>query len=90
MSLIVKVWIKSLAYPSGEEWGKILVQIISTCLRYTQRMGGEGIRCLWYFPIMCITVSFNSEAKNIIKVIVFVSINYSYILFFTFYRLILK
>jgi hypothetical protein len=35
VSLIVKVWLKSLAYPSGEEGGKILVQIISTCLRYT-------------------------------------------------------
>jgi hypothetical protein len=35
VSLIVKVWLKSLAYPSGEEEGKFLVQIISTCLRYT-------------------------------------------------------
>jgi hypothetical protein len=29
------VWLKSLAYPSGEEGGKFLVQMISTCLRYT-------------------------------------------------------
>jgi hypothetical protein len=35
VSLIVKVCLKSLAYPSGEEGGKFLVQMISTCLRYT-------------------------------------------------------
>ncbi len=44
MSLIVKVWLKSLAYPSGEEGGKFLVQMISTCLRYTQRRGGGDPR----------------------------------------------
>ncbi len=44
MSLIVKVWLKSLAYPSGEEGGKFFVQIISTCLRYTQRRGGVDPR----------------------------------------------
>jgi hypothetical protein len=35
-----EVWLKSLAYPSGEEGGKFLVQIISTCLRYVERKGG--------------------------------------------------
>jgi hypothetical protein len=35
VSLIVKVWLKSLAYPSGEEGGKFLVLMISTCLRYS-------------------------------------------------------
>jgi hypothetical protein len=44
VSLIVKVWLKSLAYPSGEEGGKSLVQMISTCLRYTQRRGGGDPR----------------------------------------------
>jgi hypothetical protein len=44
VSLIVEVWLKSLAYPSGEEGGKFVVQIISTCLRYTQRRGGGDPR----------------------------------------------
>ncbi len=44
MSLIVKVWLKSLAYPSREEGGKFHVQMISTCLRYTQRRGGGDPR----------------------------------------------
>jgi hypothetical protein len=38
-----KVWLKSLAYPSGEEGGKFLVQMISTCLRYMHvEEGGRG------------------------------------------------
>ncbi len=40
ITLIYEVWLKSLAYPSGEEGGKFLVQIISTCLRYVERKGG--------------------------------------------------
>jgi hypothetical protein len=40
MTLIDEVWLKSLAYPSGEEGGKFLVQMISTCLRYVERKGG--------------------------------------------------
>ncbi len=40
----MKVWLKSLAYPSGEEGGKFLVQMITTCLRYTQRKGGGDPR----------------------------------------------
>ncbi len=37
----------SLAYPSGEEEGNFLVQMISTCLRYAYRGGGVGT--LWPF-----------------------------------------
>ncbi len=33
----------SLAYPSGEEWGILLVQIISTCTFAALRKGG-GVR----------------------------------------------
>ncbi len=44
MSLILKVWLKSLAYPSGKEGGKFFVQMITTCLRYTQRRGGGDPR----------------------------------------------
>jgi hypothetical protein len=40
MALIDEAWLKSLAYPSGEEGGKFLVQMISTCLRYVERKGG--------------------------------------------------
>ncbi len=40
ITLIDEVWLKSLAYPSGEEGGKFHVQIISTCLRYVERKGG--------------------------------------------------
>ncbi len=42
MTLIDEVWLKSLAYPSGEEGGKFLVQMISTCLRYRGEEGGRG------------------------------------------------
>ncbi len=31
----------SLAYPSGEEWGNFLVQIMSTCLSYAGGGGGR-------------------------------------------------
>jgi hypothetical protein len=31
-------------YPCGEEGGKFLVQIITTCLRYTKRKGGGDPR----------------------------------------------
>ncbi len=44
ITLIDEVWLKSLAYPSGEEEGKFLVQIISTCLRYVERKGGGDPR----------------------------------------------
>jgi hypothetical protein len=40
MTLIDEVWLKSLAYPSGEEGGKFLFQMISTCLRYVEKKGG--------------------------------------------------
>jgi hypothetical protein len=43
MSKIDKVWLKSLAYPSGEEGGKFLVQMISTYLCYIHvEEGGRG------------------------------------------------
>jgi hypothetical protein len=45
MTLIDEVWLKSLAYPSGEEGDKFLVQIISTCLCYVERRG-EGIHAM--------------------------------------------
>ncbi len=47
MSKTVTVWLKSLAYPSEEEGGNFLFQMISSCLRYTQRKGGEAIGTLW-------------------------------------------
>jgi hypothetical protein len=42
MSYIHTVWLKSLAYPSGEEGGNFLVQIIFTCRTRTRRGRGEG------------------------------------------------
>jgi hypothetical protein len=43
MSSTEKVWLKSLAYPSGEEGGKFLVQMIYTCLFATHvDEGGRG------------------------------------------------
>ncbi len=50
---IVKVWLKSLAYPSGKEGGKYFVQMISTCLRYTPRRGGRGSAACVYAPFPC-------------------------------------
>jgi hypothetical protein len=38
--LIVKVWLKSLAFPGGEEGGKFLVQIISTVPVFATHSGG--------------------------------------------------
>jgi hypothetical protein len=49
MSQIYKVWLKSLAYPSGEERGKLLVQMIFTVFA-TRRGRGECIRALWFDP----------------------------------------
>ncbi len=40
MTLIDEVWLKSLAYPSREDGGKFLFQMISTCLHYVERKGG--------------------------------------------------
>jgi hypothetical protein len=37
----------SLVYPSGDEGGNFLVQMISTCLRYAYRKGGGGLGTLW-------------------------------------------
>ncbi len=60
MSLIVKVWLKSLAYPSGEKGGKSLVQMISTCLRYTQRRGGGDPR-----PVVSLEKDYKSDIPEI-------------------------
>ena len=42
-----EVWLKSLAYPSGEEGGKFLVQMITIPVFATHRGRGEGIRAVW-------------------------------------------
>jgi hypothetical protein len=47
------VWLKSLAYPSGEEGGKILFQMISTCFA-TLEEGGRGSAPCEVHPQKCI------------------------------------
>jgi hypothetical protein len=56
----------SFAYPSGEEGGNLLVQMISTCLRCAR--GGGGVSTLWSVQMMieayCLVVTFQCIRKN--------------------------
>ena len=63
MSYIDKVWLKSLAYPSGEEGGKFLVQMISTCLRYTYTVSWRIriFKCIGKVPRFFFSIQFNFE-----------------------------
>ncbi len=52
----------SLAYPSGEEGGNFLIQMISACLRY--RGGrGDGSSALWLRPRAATSTS-STHLKN--------------------------